>query len=238
MELRLDRPSSELRFSRQKFKYKSNFENGQKLKAAKKRFKIPLNKSVTDCMENYLSSLGQKRGREFWGSYKTLLNTKQEEVHLIRSKEGRLLNAPEPISEKFETTFFGGEHLKKQIFNDSTQLQVEAKINQLHDNPELDNEVFHEITINELKNAVLKSSNRKSFDIDGLHVTMIKNLGTKALFFLLTIFNACWNIMCGHGRSHESSSYANQTKRDVMNALHLDHTQSPVISAKRWKEYL
>ena len=186
--------SNELRFLRKKFKYKSNFEKGQKLKAAKERFKILLHKSVTECVENYLSSLGHKRGgREFWTSYKALLNTKHEEVGLIRSKEGRLLYAPEEISKEFETTFFGGEHLKKQIINNATQLQVEAKINEPPDGPEHDIEVFHdEITFDELKNAILKSSNTKSFDIDGLHLTMIKNLGTKALLSLPNIFNACW----------------------------------------------
>ena len=46
------------------------------------------------------------------------------------------------------------------------------------------------------------------------------------------------SIMCGHGRTHESYSYASQTKRDMMNALHIDHSQSPVISAKHWKENL
>ena len=184
--------SNELRFLRKKFKYKTIFENGQKLKAAKERFKILFNKSVIEWMENYLSSLGHKRGREFWTSCKTLLNTKDEEVGLIRSKEERLLYAPEEISKEFETMFFGGEHLKKQSFNDATQLQVEDKINQPHDDPEHDNGVFHdEITYDELKNAILKSSNTKFFDIDGLHVTMIKILGTKALLFLLTIFNAC-----------------------------------------------
>ena len=117
--------TNELPFLRKKFKYKSNNENGQKLKSAKERFKILLNKSVTQWMDNYLSSLGHKRGREFWTSYKALLNTKHEEVGLIRRKEGRLLYAPEKISKEFETTFFG-EHLKKQIFNDATQLQVEC----------------------------------------------------------------------------------------------------------------
>ena len=144
-------------------------------------------------MENYLLLLGHKRGGEFWTSYKTLLNTNHEEVGLIRSKEGRLSYAPEEINKKFETTFFGGEHLKKQMSNDAAQLQVEEKIKQLHDDLEHDNEVFHDkFTFDELKIAILKSSNTKSFDIDGLHVTMIKNLVTKALLFLLTIFNACW----------------------------------------------
>ena len=136
--------SNELQFLRKKFKYKSNFESGQKIKAAKERFKYLLNKSVTEWMENYLSSVGHKRGREFWPPYKALLNTKHEEVGLIRSKEGRLLYAPEENNKKFEITFFGGEHLKKQIFNDATQLQVEAKRNQPYDGPEHGIEIFHD----------------------------------------------------------------------------------------------
>ena len=92
--------------------------------------------------------------------------------------EGKLLNAPEDISRAFETMFFGGEHLKKQKVNDATQQQVEANLNQPHDDPEHDIEVFHdEITIDETKSALLKSTNTKSFDIDGLHVTLIKKLG-------------------------------------------------------------
>ena len=62
-----------------------------RLKAAKERFKILLNKSVIEWMEKYLSSLGHKRGREFWTFYEAFLNTKHEEVGLIRRKEGRLL---------------------------------------------------------------------------------------------------------------------------------------------------
>ena len=124
--------SIELQFLRKKFKCKSILENGQTLKAAKGCFKILLKKRVTEWMENYLSSPGLERGKEFWTSYKTLLNTKHEEVVLIRSKEGRLLDASEEISKEIETTIFGGEHLKKQIFNDATQLQVEAKFNQPH----------------------------------------------------------------------------------------------------------
>ena len=97
--------------------------------------------------------------REIWTSYKTLLNTKHEEVGLIRSKEGRLLYAPEEISKEFKTTFFGGEHPKKQSFNDATQLQVEDKTSQPHCDPEIDNEVFHdEITFDELKNLSLKKT--------------------------------------------------------------------------------
>ena len=57
---------------------------------------------------NYISSLAQTRGKEFWTSYKTILNTKHEEVGIIRSKKGRLLYTPEEICKKIETTFSGG----------------------------------------------------------------------------------------------------------------------------------
>ena len=59
--------------------------------------------------------------------------------------------------------------------------------------PEHDDDVFqNEITINDLKNDTLKSSNTISFDIDGLHGTMMKNVGTETLFFALNISNSYW----------------------------------------------
>ena len=82
--------SNKLRFLRKTFKYKPNVENGQKIKVAKESFKLLLNKSVTEWMESDLSSLGHKRGREFWTSYKTLLISKHKKVGLIWSKEVRL----------------------------------------------------------------------------------------------------------------------------------------------------
>ena len=53
----LTEASNELRFLRKKFKYKSNFENGQKLQTAKERFKILLNKSVTEKRKRILDFL-------------------------------------------------------------------------------------------------------------------------------------------------------------------------------------
>ena len=64
-------------------KSSSPSQNEQNLKAAKERFNVFFNKFVTEWMENYLSSLGHEKGREFWTCYKTLLNTKHEEVGLI-----------------------------------------------------------------------------------------------------------------------------------------------------------
>ena len=53
--------SHKLQFLRKMFTYKSNFENEQKLKAAKERFEILPRESVTESMEHYLSTLGHKK---------------------------------------------------------------------------------------------------------------------------------------------------------------------------------
>ena len=53
--------SNELRFLQKKFKYKSKFGKGQKLKTAKERFKLLLETRVSELMENYVSSLVQKK---------------------------------------------------------------------------------------------------------------------------------------------------------------------------------
>ena len=94
------------------------------LNAAEEGFEILLKESVSERIETFLSSVGRKRGRAYWTSYRTLRITTHEEVGLIRSKEGRLLQAPEEISKEFETTFFGGEPLKKQGFKSNKNNKV------------------------------------------------------------------------------------------------------------------
>ena len=84
---------------------------------------------------------------------------------------------------------------------------------------------------------MLKLSNTKSFDIDGLHVTMIEILGPKALLFLLTIYNACWEYHMWPW-TESRVVFIRKPNRDMINALQIDHSQSPVISAIRWEEHL
>ena len=104
--------------------------------------------------------------------------------------------------------------MKKQSFNDAIQ---HPKINQPHDDPEHESERFQdEFTTDELKNAILKSSNNKSSDIDGLHVTMIKNLGDKAFSFLMTILNGCWAYHVWRRTDSRVVFIANQTNRVIM----------------------
>ena len=68
------------------------------------------------CIDEKLCQLGIKAEECFWTSFKTFFNTKHEEVGLIRSKDGRLLYAPE-------------ENLRRSEVSTIQQLKVEAKLN-------------------------------------------------------------------------------------------------------------
>ena len=79
-------------------------------------------------MSCFLSNLGHKRSRDFWASYKSLLNKKNEEVGLIRNKTGELLYTKSDTCTQFETTFFSGQHLSKQSYDEGFFEPVEQEV--------------------------------------------------------------------------------------------------------------
>ena len=70
-------------------------------------------------MSGFLSNLGHKRGRDFWASYKSLLNKKKKEVGLIRNKSGEFrFTRKAKFVPNLKTTFFSGQHFSKQSFHE------------------------------------------------------------------------------------------------------------------------
>ena len=143
-------------------------------------------------MSCFLSNLGQKRGRDFWASYESLLNKKKEEVGLIRSKTGELLYTKSEICTQVETTFFpvniSPNNLREGFFE-----HVEQEVRVPDSSDEHENGLFVDpLNMEELYAAIANRSITRSFDIDGIHLSMIKNMGYKAREMLLQIFNNCW----------------------------------------------
>ena len=189
----LTKSSEELRHLRRKFKYCSNYINGEKLARAKENFKKQLSDSASIWMNCFLSNLGHKRGRDFWASYKSLLNKKKEEVGLIRNKTGELLYTKSEICTQFETTFFSGQHLSEQSYDEVFFEHVEQEVRVPDSSDEHENGLFVDpLNMEELNAAIANTSNTRSFDTDDIHLSMIKNLGYKARELLLQIFNNCW----------------------------------------------
>ena len=146
-------------------------------------------------MSCFLSNLGHKRGRDFWASYKSLLNKKKEEVGLIRNKTGELLHTKSEDFTQFETTFFSGQHLSKQSYDQGFFEHVEQEVRVPDSSDGHENGLFVDpLNMEKLNAAIANTSNTRSFNTDGIHLSMIKNMGYKAREMLLQSFNNCWEI--------------------------------------------
>ena len=191
----LTKSSEELRHLRRNFKCCSNYKYGEKLARVKENFKKQLSDSASKWMSCFLSNLGHKRGRDFWASYKSLLNKKKEEVGLIRKKTVELLYTKIEIFTQFETTFFAGQHLSRQSYDEGFFEHVEQEVRVPDSSDGHENGLFVDPLNMEEQNAVIaNTSNTRSFDTDGIYLSMIKNMGYKAREMLLQFFNNCWEI--------------------------------------------
>ena len=189
----LTKSSEELRHLRRKFKYCSNYINGAKLARAKENITKQLSSdSASEWMSCFLSNLGHKRGRDFWASYRRLLNKKKEEVGLIRNKTGELPHTKSEICTQFETTFFSGQRLSKQSYDEGFFEHVEQEVRVPDSSDDYENGLFVDpLNMEELNAAIANTSNTSSFDTDGVHLSMIRNMGYKAREMLLQTFNNC-----------------------------------------------
>ena len=175
----LTKSIQELRNLRRKLKYCSNYINGEKLARAKKNFKEQLSDSASKWMSCFLSSLRHKIGRDFWASYKSSLKKKKkEEVGLNRNKTGELLYAKSEICTQFQTTCFSGQHLAKQSYDEVFFEHVEQEVRVPDSSDEHENDHFVDpLNMEELNAAIANTSNTRSFDTDGIHLSTIKKMG-------------------------------------------------------------
>ena len=114
----LSKASNELRALRRKFKYNSNFRNGQHLAEARDHFKKILSESASTWMSKILAEMGHKHGKQFWSIYNRLFKRKTCEMGPIKDSERKLLCEHKDIAEHLKQTFFEAVHLKKHSFDE------------------------------------------------------------------------------------------------------------------------
>ena len=94
---------------------------------------------------------------------------------------------------QFETTFFSGKHLSKQSYDEGFFEHVEQEIRVPDSSDEHENGLFVDpLKMEELNAAIANTSSTRSFDTDGIHLSMAKNMGYKTREMLLQVFNNCW----------------------------------------------
>ena len=134
--------SKELRQLRRNFRYKSIYANLEKLAEAKELFKRQLSEKASAWMKDYLKTLGHKRGKEFWVSYKKLFAGSSSQVDLIKKKHGKLLLSKKDIAQEFQETFFERKHLETLNFDESMSRTVSGYLDSFDDASEHVSEVF------------------------------------------------------------------------------------------------
>ena len=115
-------------------------------------------------------------------------------VGMIKNSHKELLYTMSEISKEFQETFFEGKLLHKQTFDESMAKTVTSFLQQSEEIGEHDMELFQDFfSSEELKDALKKCPSTNSFDPDGFHIQMMKELDNYARTFFLGIFNNFWN---------------------------------------------
>ena len=92
------------------------------------------------------------------------------------------------LKQRFSPVNISPNNLREGFFE-----HVEQEVRVPDSSDEHENGLFVDpLTMEELYAAIANRSITRSFDTDGIHLSMIKNIGYKAREMLLQIFNNCW----------------------------------------------
>ena len=142
----LSQKSAELRALRKKFKYCSNYSNGERLNNAKNEFKSLLSEKSSEWMRETLTKLSYRKGKDFWRQYRFVFQMRECAIGPLQSSDGRLVTSKEEISEELRKTFFLLQHLKGRSFDEDHYVELTRRVRNQDPqiNAELDEELFHE----------------------------------------------------------------------------------------------
>ena len=141
-------------------------------------------------MQSTLREFGYKRGKDFWKTYKSLYKTNT-------GNDGPILQSTcmQGVREclRIPEGFFDGRHLSTQEFHEDPYAYMKRKNSvNLSFNEHNDDLIEDAITISELEQALKELPPTGSFDIDNIHILILKHLGSRATLAVLHLFNKCW----------------------------------------------
>ena len=120
--------SAELRALRKKFKYCSEYSNGERLTNAKNEVKSLLSEKSSEWMRETLTGLSYRKGKDFWQKFRHVFQMRECAIGPLQSSDGRLATSKEEISEELRKTFFLGQHLKGRSFDEDHYVEVTRRV--------------------------------------------------------------------------------------------------------------
>ena len=141
----LSQKSAELRASRKKIKYCSNYSNGERLNNEKNEFKSLLSEKSSEWIRETLTNLRYRTSKVFRQQFGHVFQMRECAIGLLQSSDGQLATSKEQIAEELRKTFFLGQHLKRRSLDEDHYVEVTRKVrNQdAQINAELYEEHFH-----------------------------------------------------------------------------------------------
>ena len=191
----LSQKSAELRALRKKFKYCSNYSNGERLNIAKSGFRSLLSEKSSEWMRETLTNLSYRKGKVSWQHFRHVIQMRECEIGPLQSSTGRLATSKEEIiCEELRKTFLLGQHLKGRSFDEDHYVEVTRRVRNQDPqiNAEQVEELLHEdFSMYELECAIKNVPHSDAFDIVGIHASMLKFFGISLKHRLLKLFNSC-----------------------------------------------
>ena len=142
-----------------------------------------------------LTNLSYRKGKDFWQQFRHVFQMRLCAIGPLQSSDGRLATSKEEISEELRKTFFLGQHLKGRSFDEDHYVEVTRRVqNQDPQNNAGQYELFHEdFSMYELECAIKDVPQSDALDNDGIHASMLKNIGIRMKLRPLKLFNNCWH---------------------------------------------
>ncbi|KAF6040161.1 MAP3K7 [Bugula neritina] len=178
--------STRLREARRQFKYRSSYENGDKLDQIKAQFKAMLAAAQQRYLESKSKKLNDHNGETFWKDFKSLFYKKGENlVGDLVGANGEIIEDDANKAEYMFNKIFGGS---SNYCPPTSPTMTQKSAIPLY-NSQLQ-QLSQPITIQEITQALAKlKTSGKSSDFDGIHPKMLKQEKNFFLIALHCLFN-------------------------------------------------
>ena len=189
--------------ARSNFQNRSTPHNREELDTALKNFREMLIDAKNSWIRKRTESINVKDCQQFWKRYKGVFGVNQDKF-ICNLEDAGVLHTTDVEKEKvLYETFFTGKHLLGQQRNSNHDNRVMRNYNsivsqlrqaqQRNDSHLIDeSELNQEIEIKEIEEAITKQkATDKAVDDDGIHPSILKQLGKTAKEALQKIFNFC-----------------------------------------------
>jgi len=184
--------------SQRNFKLRSTPNNYQELVSVEEQFEIVKTEAQIEWSENLCDKIGEAKSlKEKWSAFKKLSKKKTENiiVPLEDITKGILFEESEK-SKKLESTFFGGQHLESEKFEEEFYDEIMKEYITIcteTSNQEIESQRYNEyITMDELEGSILKLKKETAPGPDHFYTELFIKSGTELRRKLLEIFNQSW----------------------------------------------